>query len=48
MSWWAEEGYADTDWAATAAMLADAADRLDDATRTEIVEGGSLQWTQSR
>ena len=44
MSWWAEEGYAETDWAGTATMLADAADRLDDPTRTEIVEGGSLQW----
>ncbi|MFI6263136.1 SMI1/KNR4 family protein [Micromonospora sp. NPDC051006] len=45
MSWWAEEGYVETDWAGAAAMLADTAGRLDDPTRTEIVEGGSLQWT---
>ena len=45
MSWWAEDGYAETGWTGTAAMLADTADRLDDPTRTEIVEGGSLRWT---
>ncbi|WP_446217348.1 hypothetical protein [Micromonospora sp. IBHARD004] len=45
MSWWAEEGYAETAWAGTAAMLADVADRLDDLMRTEIVDGGALQWT---
>lgn len=44
MSWWAEEGYGDVQWAGTAAMLAEVADLLDDPTRTEIVEGGSLRW----
>jgi cell wall assembly regulator SMI1 len=44
MSWWAEEGYLETGWAGTAAMLADAADRLADGSRTEIVDGGVLQW----
>ncbi|MGK5740114.1 SMI1/KNR4 family protein [Micromonospora sp. URMC 103] len=44
MAWWAEEGYVETDWAGTAAMLADTADQLDDPRRTEIVEGGALRW----
>jgi cell wall assembly regulator SMI1 len=44
MAWTAEEGYCDKPWAGTAAMLADIADRLDDVTRTEIVDG-ALQWT---
>jgi cell wall assembly regulator SMI1 len=45
MEWMAEEGYCETAWAGTAAMLADVADRLDDLMRTEIVDGGALQWT---
>jgi hypothetical protein len=45
MSWWAKAGYLEPDWAGTAAMLADAALRPDDPTRTEVVESGSLQWT---
>ncbi|WP_346124267.1 hypothetical protein [Micromonospora coerulea] len=45
MSWWAEDGYCETAWGGTAAMLADTADRLDDPTRTAIVDGGTLQWT---
>jgi cell wall assembly regulator SMI1 len=48
MAWMAEEGYSETAWADTAAMLADVADRLDDLTRTEIVDGGALQWAPSR
>jgi cell wall assembly regulator SMI1 len=44
MEWTAEDGYLGTGWAGTAAMLADVAVRLDDPARTEIVEGGSLQW----
>lgn len=44
LSWWAEEGYAaPAEWASTAAMLADTADRLEDPERTEIVEG-ALRW----
>jgi cell wall assembly regulator SMI1 len=44
MSWRAEEGHLETDWAGTGAMLVDTADLLDDPTRTEIVDGG-LQWS---
>jgi hypothetical protein len=44
MDWTAEEGYAETNWAGTAAMLADVADRLDDLMQTEIVDSGSLRW----
>jgi cell wall assembly regulator SMI1 len=44
MSWWADEGYVETVWAGTAAMLADTAERLADPARTEIVDSGSLQW----
>lgn len=43
MSWWAEDGYLETDWAGTTDMLAETADRLDEPTRTEIVEGG-VRW----
>jgi len=45
VSWWAEEGYVQTDWTGAAAMLADTAERLDDPTQTDIVDSGSLQWT---
>ncbi len=45
MEWAAEEGYSETTWAGTAAMLADVVDRLDDPAQTEIVDGGVLQWT---
>jgi len=45
LEWTAEEGYADMAWAGTAAMLADVANQLDDPKRTEIVDGGVLQWT---
>jgi hypothetical protein len=44
----AEEGYLETAWAGTAAMLADIADRLDDPTWTQVVDGGVLQWARSR
>ncbi|WP_091661980.1 SMI1/KNR4 family protein [Micromonospora auratinigra] len=44
LSWTAEDGCHPTGWAGTAAMLADTARRLDDPTRTEIVDGGTLQW----
>lgn len=43
MDWMAEAGYLDRS-PGTAAMLADAADRLDDPSRTEIVDAGVLQW----
>jgi cell wall assembly regulator SMI1 len=47
MTWMAEQGYSETAWAGTAAMLADVVDLLDDLTQTEIVNGGALQWTRS-
>ena len=42
--WYAVEGYFETGWAGTAAMLDDVADRLDDPSRTEIIEDGRLHW----
>ncbi|TDC30299.1 SMI1/KNR4 family protein [Micromonospora sp. 15K316] len=45
MQWMAEEGYDETGWSGTAAMLADVTVRLDDPTRTKIVDGGALQWS---
>ncbi|MBX6358184.1 MAG: hypothetical protein IRZ05_20340, partial [Micromonosporaceae bacterium] len=48
LQWTAEEGYFETGWAGTAAMLADIADRLEDPTWTEVVDGGVLQWARSR
>ncbi|MFC4147740.1 hypothetical protein ACFO0M_15900 [Micromonospora mangrovi] len=43
--WHADEGYFETGWGGTAAMLDDVADQLDDPSRTEIVEDGRLHWT---
>lgn len=48
MEWTAEEGYFETAWAGTATMLADIADRLEDPTWTQVVDGGVLQWARSR
>lgn len=48
LQWTAEDGYLETDWVGTAAMLADIADRLQDPTWTQIVDGGVLQWARSR
>jgi cell wall assembly regulator SMI1 len=48
MEWTAEEGYFETAWAGTATMLADIADRLDDPTWTQVVDGGVLQRARSR
>jgi hypothetical protein len=42
MNWWAEDDYLENGWGGTAAMLADMVDRLDDGSRTEIVDGGVL------
>jgi hypothetical protein len=44
VEWYAVDGYFETGWAGTSAMLTDVADRLDDGSRTEIVDAGVLQW----